>query len=101
MLLHPRPPVVLDLVVGPPGQVLRDLGPPATDHSSSFIVCKASRVKEGRDYIWRDWFLPVSPARVELQDEELLLRGDVAPPDVGTKIVEPSKPAALPCSPQP
>ena len=29
VLLHPRPPVVLDLVVRPPRQMRRDLGPPA------------------------------------------------------------------------
>jgi hypothetical protein len=30
VLLHPSPPVVLDLVVRPAGQLLRDLGPPVS-----------------------------------------------------------------------
>lgn len=38
---------------------------------------------------------PVSPPRMELYDEKLLLRGDVPPPDVWPQIVQPSKPAAL------
>ncbi|RWW08787.1 hypothetical protein GW17_00027748 [Ensete ventricosum] len=39
--------------------------------------------------------LPISPTRVEVEDEELLLRRDVPAPDIWAKIVEPSKPAAL------
>ena len=73
VLLHPRAPVVLDLVVGAAGQVLRDLGP------------------------------AVAPARVQLQDEQLLLRRDAAAPEVRAQVVEPPQAAALarpakPCS---
>jgi len=65
LLLHPRPPVVLDLVVRPPWQVLRDPRP------------------------------PVSPLGMELEDEELLLRREVAALDVRLEVVEPPQPAAL------
>lgn len=41
---------------------------------------------------------PVAPPRVDLEDEQLLLRGDVAAEDVGAEIVEPPEPAALACS---
>jgi hypothetical protein len=71
VLLHPRAPVVLDLVVGAPREVLRDLGP------------------------------AVAPAGVQLQDEQLLLRRDVAPPQVRPQVVEPPQAAALPRPPEP
>lgn len=38
---------------------------------------------------------PVAPSRVELKDEKLFFRGDVAAANVRAKIVEPSEPAAL------
>jgi hypothetical protein len=66
VLLHPCPPVVLDLVVGAAGQVLRDLGP------------------------------PVAPPRVQLQDQQLLLRRHAAAPEVWPQVVEPTQAAALP-----
>jgi len=65
VLLHAGAPVVLDLVVRAPGEVLRDLGP------------------------------AVAPARVQVQDQQQLLRGDVAPPHVGPQVVEPPEAAAL------
>jgi len=71
VLLHARAPVVLDLVVGAPREVLRDLGP------------------------------AVAPARVQLQDEQLLLRCDAAAPEVGAEVVEPPEPAALASALQP
>jgi hypothetical protein len=66
VLLHPCTPVVLDLVVGAPREVPRDLGP------------------------------PVAPPRVQLQDQQLLLRRDVAAPEVWPQVVEPTQAAALP-----
>ena len=65
VLLHAGAPVVLDLVVRAPGEVLRDLGP------------------------------AVAPARVQVQDQQQLLRSDVAPPHVGPQVVEPPEAAAL------
>ena len=65
------PPVVLDLVVGPAGEVLGDLGP------------------------------PVPPPGVELPDDHVLLRRDAAPPHTGPQVVEPPQPAALPVPVQP
>jgi hypothetical protein len=65
VLLHARAPVVLDLVVRAPREVLRDLGP------------------------------AVAPPRVQLQDEQLLLRRDVAAPEVRAEVVQPPEAAAL------
>jgi hypothetical protein len=71
VLLHPRAPVVLDLVVGSAGEVLRDLGP------------------------------PVSPPGVQLQDQKLLLHRDVAAAQVGAQVIQPPQTAALPGALQP
>ncbi|CAA7388285.1 unnamed protein product [Spirodela intermedia] len=38
---------------------------------------------------------------MELEDEELLLGGDVPPPDVWPEVVQPPQPAALPGALQP
>ncbi|RWW58878.1 hypothetical protein BHE74_00034228 [Ensete ventricosum] len=37
-------------------------------------------------------------SRMEVEDEKVLLRSNVTPPDIWAEIVEPSKPAALSCS---
>ena len=71
VLLDAGAPVVLDLVVGAAGEMLRDLDPPITQ-----------------------------PPR-ELQYQQLLLRRHVPPPHVRPQVVQPPQPAALPRPLQP
>jgi len=71
VFLHPCPPVVLDLVVGAARQVRGDLGP------------------------------AVAPARVEVEDEQLLPRGEVPAAHPGAEVVEPAEAAALARAPEP
>jgi len=65
-----RPPEVLDLVVGAPGQAPGDTRPPA------------------------------APLRVELQDQALLVGGDAAAPEPRVEVVDPPQAAALAGAPQ-
>ena len=64
-LLEARVPVVLDAVVGPPGQVRGDEGPPAADGG------------------------------VERADDVVLLRGEAAVTEARAEVVEPPQAAAL------
>ena len=45
--------------------------------------------------------LPVTPAGVEVEDEQLLVGGEVAALDVRPEVVQPAEPAALPRPLQP
>jgi hypothetical protein len=71
LLLDPGPPVVLDLVVGPAGEVLGDLGP------------------------------LVPQRGLELPDDGVLRWRDAAAPHPGPQVVEPPQPAALPVAVEP
>lgn len=51
-------------------------------------------------HLWENE-LPVSPARMELQDQKLFLKRDVSTSNIRTKIVEPPQSATLPRSFQP
>lgn len=59
LLLHPRPPVVLDLVICPSWEILRDFRP------------------------------PVAPFVVKFKDHELFLRGEIPALDVGSQVIQP------------
>lgn len=67
VLLDPGSPVVLDLVVRSPRQVLRNFGP------------------------------SVSPARMKLKNEKLFFKSDVSTSNIGAKIVQPPQSTALSC----
>uniref|UniRef100_A0A0A9D9Y1 Uncharacterized protein n=1 Tax=Arundo donax TaxID=35708 RepID=A0A0A9D9Y1_ARUDO len=71
LLLDVGVPVVLDLVVRPPGEPRRDLGP------------------------------PVAKLRVEIDHQRLLLLREEAPLEVRPQVVRPPQPAALPAPKKP
>ena len=101
LLLDVRVPEVLDLVVGPPRQLRRDLRPPGQCSGSGSRHCQRwHRTGERLTDVCATTIQYVLVAKhgMQLNDEVFLLLGEGAPLEVWPEVVYPPQPAALAAS---
>jgi hypothetical protein len=96
-LLDVGVPMVLDLVVRPPGKPRRDLGPPPKTSDAVSLGGRrqwpAGCIRHIDECCTNE---PVAELLMEVDDQRLFLRGEESPLEVGPRVVGPPQPVALP-----